>query len=332
MTLRGKRDAGRPRPNVPLLSQATCADLSIPADDLINRIDYGLSTCLYLGDAFPFFNMDCFGPGILAAFLGSIPDNSTGRFWFHPPSRKPIQEIHFQFDPDNVWFRRIREIYEAAMRRWQGAVVMGMTDLGGNLDILSTFRPSEELLLDLYDNPGEVIRLLWEEHEVWHQYYNALNDILQPVNPGYCDWSGIYSDKASYVLQCDFSYMIGPAMFDEFVKPELVATCARLERCIYHLDGTGALAHLDSLLAIPDLDVVQWVPGDGQADCGHWPEVYKKIAAAGKKIQVHGEVREFEALDSVIEQVGTSKGIHLRGWWQDSETDIRRELSKHGVE
>jgi len=39
-----------------------------------------------------------------------------------------------------------------------------MTDLGGNLDILSTFRPGTDLLLDLYDHPEDVKRLTGEAH------------------------------------------------------------------------------------------------------------------------------------------------------------------------
>lgn len=125
------RNPGRELPDVPLLDQATSHDLSIPSDRLIDRIDYELSTRIYLGDAFPYFNLDCFGPGLIAAFMGATLDNSAGRVWFHPPDERPIQEIHFQFDPDNVWFRRLCDIYAAGMQRWQGQVLMGMTDLGG---------------------------------------------------------------------------------------------------------------------------------------------------------------------------------------------------------
>lgn len=326
------RDPGRPMPDVPLLSQATCHDLSIPPALLIDRIDYELSTRMYFGDAFPYFNLDCFGPGIIAAFLGASLDNRTGGVWFHPPAEKPIREIHFRFDPDNVWFRRLRDIYVAGMQRWQGQVLMGMTDLGGNLDILSTFRPSEGLLLDLYDEPGEVKRLLGEAHEVWHQYYNTLNEVLQPVKPGYCDWSGILSDKPSYILQCDFCYMIGPEMFDEFVKPELVASSKKLDRSIYHLDGIGQLAHLDSVLTISDLDAVQWVPGSGQPDNAHWPEVNRKIAAANKKLQI---CSGFDALDAVISQIGTANGISVfHSVLQNgmSPDELRKKLDEYGVE
>jgi len=330
----GGRDPGRPLPDVPLLSQANCHDFSITPEQIIDRIDYELSTYHYLGDAFPFFSLDRFGPGVAAAFMGATLDNSTGRVWFHPPSHKPINEIHLCFDPDNVWFRRVCDIYRAGMQRWQGQVLMPMTDLGGTLDVLSTFRPGEDLLMDLYDEPDEVKRLVWEAHEAWHQYHCALNDVLQPVNPGYSDWAQIYSEKPSYMLQCDFSYMIGTDMFQEFTLPELAASCRRLGNSFYHLDGIGQLPHLDSLLTIPELGGVQWVPGDGQPWCDHWPEVYQKIAAAKKNMQVWGD---FEVLDAVAEQIGTAKGIHLvhgeyvSGKMRDS-VELRNRLARYGIE
>ena len=138
-------DADRSQPDAPLLSQATCADLSIPAEDIIDRIDYEMSRVAFLGDAFPYFNMDCFGPGVIAAFLGGRLDNASGQVWFFPDKELPISEIHFEYNPDNIWFRRIKELYTAGMERWAGQVLMGMTDIGGNLDVLSTFRPAEKL-------------------------------------------------------------------------------------------------------------------------------------------------------------------------------------------
>jgi 5-methyltetrahydrofolate--homocysteine methyltransferase len=104
--------------------------------------------------------------------------------------------------------------------------------------------------------------------------------------------------------------MIGPDMFDEFVKPELEACCRKLTNAFYHLDGPGQLPHLDSLLQIEELAGVQWVPGAGQPDVTHWPEVYRKIHEAGKLIQLWGGPR---VLDTVAEQVGTAEGIIVIG-------------------
>lgn len=327
------RNPGRKQPDVPILSQATCHDFSIPAEDLIDRLDYELSTRVYLGDAYPYFNMDVFGPGVIAAYLGGRLENSSGQIWFYPPNENiPIQELHFEFNPDNVWFQRTVEIYQAGMERWDGMVLMGMTDIGGNLDILSSFRPGERLLLDLIDHPEEVLRLLRGAHDCWHQYFDALNDVLQPVNPGFSDWSSIYSEEPSYMLQSDFSYMISPKMFDAFTKPELEATCKRLSLSFYHLDGVGQIPHLDSLLEIEELDGVQWVPGDGKPGCDQWPEIYQKIATSGKKIQIiEGG---FKAINAVIDQIGTAKGVNHRVFYAsiDQESEIKVKLKSYGIE
>jgi len=262
------RDPGRPKPDTPLLTQATCHKLSIPADDLIDRLDYGLSTRAYLGDAFPQLNFDAFGPVFIAALFGARLENDSGQVWFVPEQNRAIAEIHFEFDPTNMWFQRIRDICVAAQKRWQGEVLIGLPDLGGNLDILAIFRPGKQLLLDLYDHPDEVKRLLGEAHDCWHRVVEEINGIIQPINPGYSDWSGIFTNRPSYMLQCDFSYMISPEMFNEFARPELEATCAKLPYSFYHLDGPGALPHLDSLLEIEDLDG----PAELQPLAGGLPE------------------------------------------------------------
>jgi 5-methyltetrahydrofolate--homocysteine methyltransferase len=325
------RDAGRTKPHAPLLTQATCTDLGVPAKELVDAIDYDLSTRVYLGDAFPRVNLDAFGPGVLAAILGAQLDNSTGQVWFHPTEDKSAAELQFEYGPENVWLRRIEEICATAAQRWQGRVLVGMTDLGGNLDILSAFLPGDRLLLELYDAPDEVKRLTWQAHEVWHRVYRQLNDAMQAGSTGYTDWASIYSDVPCYMLQCDFSYMISPQMFDEFAKPELVATCGRLPRAFYHLDGPGQLSHLDSLLAIDDLDGVQWVPGAGNPGCSEWPEVYHTIHAAGRKIQVIDG--GFDALDAVIGQLDSRRGIHhigIRGTVAD-EASFRWRLQEYGI-
>jgi hypothetical protein len=325
------RSPGRAEPKTRLLTQATCTDLETPAEDVIDRIDFDLSTRVYLGDAYPRVNLDAFGPGVLAAMMGAKLDNSTGQVWFHPPDDRPISEIRFEYDPENAWLARIKEICAAAVARWGDQVLVGMTDLGGNLDLLVTFRPGERLLTDLYDVPDEVKRLTWEAHEVWRRVYGEINEVLQSSKVGYSDWAGIYSDTPCYMLQCDFAFMVSPDMFNEFAKPELEATCNALSRAFYHLDGPGQLSHLDSLLEIEDLHGVQWVPGAGSAPCEEWPEIYQKIHAAGKKIQVIGG--GFDTLDTVIEQVGSPRDIQHIGIHGtiDEEASIRRRLQEYGI-
>ncbi len=327
MTLRG-RDPGRSEPVLPAYHRTAFYDFSVPAEDVVDRWDYELSCVRFLGDAFPARIPD-FGPGVLAAFVGAKTEVGNDTVWFKPRTVMEVGEVRFEYDADNPWYKRVRDLMRAALVRWEGLVQVGMTDLGGNLDILSTFRPGERLLLDLYDHPEDVKRVTWDAHEAWWRYYEELNNILQPVNPGYTAWTHIYSEAPYYMLQCDFCYMIGPEMFDEFVKPELAASCRRLTNPFYHLDGPGQLPHLDSLLEIEELKGVQWIPGTGNPDFRFWPEVYRKIRKAGKRIQFVGTMETFE---TIVAQLGSAEGIVFMGTADMSEErEVMGFLEKYGV-
>jgi 5-methyltetrahydrofolate--homocysteine methyltransferase len=88
------------------------------------------------------------------------------------------------------------------------------------------------------------------------------------------------------MMQCDFSYMISPQMFERFVMPDLVACCDHLENGFFHLDGRGEIPHLDLLLSIKRLRGIQWIPGDGSPTPDQWTDLLKRIIAGGKLCQV----------------------------------------------
>jgi hypothetical protein len=78
--------------------------------------------------------------------------------------------------------------------------------------------------------------------------------------------------------------MLSPAMFEEFIAPELEELCEWLDGASYHLDGPGALQHLDRLLALKRLHAIQWTPGTGNPEGLAWLELYQRIQAGGKGV------------------------------------------------
>lgn len=286
-------------PRVRALCQANCHEVERPAEAVVDAIDGELSRCTFLGDAFPMVDFAAFGPGVLAALCGARLDNATGGVWFFPDKERPIEEISIRYDPENPWARRIKDLYRAGLAQWEGKVLLGLPDLGGVLDVVATFRGSENLLLDLYDAPEEVLRLAQEAQDAWYAAFDDFCAVLSPQR-GTTHWSGLASREPSYIPQCDFCYMIGNPMFREFVLPTLRRDVERLAHSIYHLDGVGELRHLDDVLALEALEAVQWVPGDGQPGAGHWTDVYRRIAAAGKGMWIVGGPKDYlEALDAL---------------------------------
>ena len=300
----------RDKPKYDRVSPSMLYDESVDPDDIIDSWDYEFSTQEYLGDAFPAVwpNM---GPGVLAACVGGYAECATEQHtvWFYPHEEKELADLSFTYDPDSLAARRMRAIYKAGVDRWDGMVTMGMGDLGGTMDVLSTFRPSEKLLLDLYDSPDEVHRCMRELHEAWHAMFNDMDSVLQPGNKGYGAWTPIYSETPSYMLQCDFAYMLGPDMYNTFVHPELKDTCDRLGgNAFYHLDGLGQLAHLPYMLEIDTLAGIQWVPGTGKTAEDDWLSVHNQILDAGKLLQIY-DWAQIGSIKYMMDNRGDGKGI-----------------------
>jgi len=314
LTLNG-REPGRGEPSLPSHTFTSNYDDSVSEGAIVDRMVYDLECRYFLGDSFPVFTPN-FGPGSIAAFLGLELQNGDKTVWFHQTNPvEKLSDIHLEFDRENPWFRRVCNLYRAMAARSEGLIHLGLTDLGGNLDIIASFRQSQELLLDLYDDPEEVERKSWEAHRVWWRYFDEFNKIIQDTHPGYTAWTPLFSETPYYMLQCDFSFMLGNDMFQRFCLPELKATCNRLSNPFFHLDGPGMLTHLNSLLAIPELKGIQWVPGAGQPDITEWPDVYRTIRAAGKRVQFFASQSSlgWRSLEVLAEQLGSMEGIMMYG-------------------
>jgi hypothetical protein len=264
----------------------TLFPLTQSAEEVIDRFAPQLEAFRYLGDAFPKW-VPYFGPGVIAAFLGSPVDASTGTTWFHPSGIASLVETDLTYTPDNPWWQRVEAVTRAAVARWSDRVVVGHTDLGGNLDILASLRGTQQLLLDLYDAPDEVERLLGQITLLWLRYYDAFRRLVAASNRCTAGWSPLMMPGSGYMLQSDFSYMISPRMFERLVLPDLTACCDTLDYAFYHLDGKGQVKHLDMLLAIERLRGIQWIPGDGAPPPEEWIPLLKRIRHGGKLCQLY---------------------------------------------
>lgn len=260
------------------------------------------------GEAFPNLWINL-GPGIMATYMGAVPEFRKDTTWFETPTQwDAIEKIGFA--PENEWWQRTCELTSVAVEKGRGKFITGLTDIGGNLDIAASLRGSQRLCLDLIDFPDEVKRFAVKINELWFKVYSGLYEIVKEGMEGTSAWMGIWSPHRWYPLQCDFSAMISPQMFKEFVLPSLKEQCRWLDHAIYHWDGPGQIPHLDMLLEIKELHGIQWVPGAGAEPAGSpkWFPYYKRILAKGKNLIISVEPQDVEPL---IRELGP-KGILLQ--------------------
>ncbi|MCL2816302.1 MAG: hypothetical protein FWD23_17040 [Oscillospiraceae bacterium] len=289
-----------------------------PADTIAEKLEYIMRSMRYECDGFPYVWM-YFGPVSTVEFFGAKAYVDANTVWYKAENVPPIEKMRVALDKDSVFYPRYREIAAALERRFGGGYAIS-SSLGGGycLDMISEFYKPMELCYMLYDKPDEVNRLSMEFHKASCAVGREQMS-LTPSARGYSHWGGLFAPVPWGAMQCDFSAMIGPEHFERFVLWDLELAASESPRYnYYHLDGTGQLPHLDSILSIQNLKCVQWVPQAGKPGVGEWPEVYKKISAAKKNMWVLGAL---EDLETVAGQIGTAKGLYWQGRYHISEYD-----------
>lgn len=263
-----------------------------PNDDLeaIVRAWDEWASCIYFGgDAVPFF-MPNFGPDTYAAFLGADLEFAkiNGTSW-----AKPCVTDWKKADltkPGGYWWGQAVRYARLIRQAGEGKFGAAVWDLHSNLDALSALRGPQDFCTDLLDCPDDVEAAVNRVRRSFAPIYDGLYFESGMDKTGSSSWLPFYCEGKFGMVQCDFICMISPPQARRFLYPALEEEVAYLDHCCYHLDGPGALVHLDDILAIDRIDSVQWVPGDGNPPVIEWMDLLKRIQAAGKSLYIGASV------------------------------------------
>ena len=239
---------------------------------------YNLNASGYIAEGLPMFFTN-YGPGSLAACIGENYELAKNTIWF---DRNPI--IHDFENPPVIEFNENSEIWQNILRLQNKFIAdsnlhFSIPDLGGIMDVVASLRTTETLLYDLYDYPEALKEMSSRVTDLWLKAFDMHIEAIRKTGQPFNGWMNIPSSQPWYPIQCDFSYMISPAQFEEFILPDLVRQIEHMPRSIYHLDGVGEIPHVDMLLEIPGLSGIQWTPGAGNEPLTSkkWFPLYKKI-------------------------------------------------------
>ena len=238
-------------------------------------------------EAIPFYQVN-FGPDQFSAFIGArlVMAKDHGTSWVEPyvTDWKDV-EIQLIEDQDSLWTEMLRYVRLAAQYS-EGRFLVGTVDLHSNMDCMMAIRGTQALCFDLIDCPDEVENVLVEVRGLYPRVYDTIYHAGNMSTWGCAGWAPFYSTGKLCTIQCDFIFMISPEHARRFVIPALVEEASFLDHSVYHLDGPQALVHLDDIMAIPDIDVIQWVPGAGRGRMIEWMDLLKRIQSGGKGLQI----------------------------------------------
>jgi len=288
---------------------ATVRDRWMDTDWIVESALAQTANTEYLGDALP-IAWPNLGPELFSAFFGMEMEYTEDTSWGVPILEDWRDAGQLTFSEDNVYWKKLVEITHALLDAGKGKYYVGLTDFHPGGDALAAFRDPMQLNLDMLDHVDDIIPFLDRINETFFEvfafFYHRLRDAGQAIT----SWPGIVSSRKWYVPSNDFSCMISKEMFDRVFLPGIVNECRQLEASIYHLDGPAALRHLDSLLAIDELNAIQWVYGAGHGRASDWLGIYRRCQDAGKGIQLFIEPSELDLITTNLRPEGVWMSVN----------------------
>ena len=269
-------------------------------------LDWYVAHSSMLADMLPVANTQL-GPGSLAAILGGVFEGGEDTIWIHP---NPNYTDDITFDPNHPNWLLHKELLKACKHKAQGHYYVGMPDLMEGMDVLAALKGTDKVLLDTVMQPEVLEHQMQQINDIYFRVFDELYDIIREGDEmAFCYFSSWAPGKMSK-LQSDISTMISIDDYRRFVQPFIREQCQKIDYTLYHLDGVGAMHHLDALLEIKELNAIQWTPGVGEPQGGSpkWYDLYKKIIAGGKSIMACWVT--LDELRPLLDNIG-GDGVHI---------------------
>jgi hypothetical protein len=219
-----------------------------------------------------------------ALLFGCTASFAEDTVWVDPlPGGVPAQ-----LRPDPARRARLLDCFARAGRSSRGRFWIRESFGNHAGDTLAALRGTERLLVDLLEDPATVRRGLEQVTDIYQDILDEAWPLVSPGVIGLEGWlstAGTWSPGVNFCADCDVSCMVSPRQFEDVFLPPLVRAMRAADHVIYHLDGTDALRHLDALLALPEVEAIQWVPGAGREAILQWVPLVRRIQAAGRSVQ-----------------------------------------------
>lgn len=278
-----KRDR---KPSIPAKTYASHAERWLDVDYRAEQMERGIENTNYMYDSLP-IAWPNLGPEIFSAMCGCGYNYGADTTWSEPVIIERGQDDEkARFNMDHPLNKTLERFTRQLIERGKGRFIVGLSDFHPGGDHIAALRDPQELAFDMIEEPDWVKEMLAKSYPEYYAFYEHYYNMLTEAGMPCTTWTPLVHHGKYYVPSNDFSCMISKKMFDDVFLPGIAEECKKLDRSIYHLDGPGALRHLDSLLEIPELDAVQWVVGAGNEGYAKWVPVYQKIQNAGKSIQL----------------------------------------------
>jgi hypothetical protein len=272
----------------------------------------------YVGDSVPVAYAH-FGPANLSGLVGAkyILADETIFFGLEPFIEDWEDLPELRIEREGRLYEAIRRTTLELAREANGRFIVGISDIGSNLDILTCLRTRENALIDMISEPERVKDVFQTIFGLWKEFYEENRGWVTGYSPYMSAPSPVVFDGKWCKVESESAVMISLGMFEEFVLPALQLQVDYLDRSMFNLDGYDYMRLLPGALELKGLHSIAWSPNAKADSVTGAPvknflteesvNVCKAVQASGKKLALQniapsqvGEIFEHISPDGVF--------------------------------
>lgn len=253
----------------------------------VARIESELASTEYLADAMPTASV-MVGTDVTdtAVLLGGDYEYRHGEAIICPDPgvfERPVPA----FDPTTSFVRALEAVYRDVDAAVSGRAFVNTVMTLDALTTLSLMRGQLTLIRDMLERPETVRAHVEATERLVNAFYGHFYALLLELGHGESSgWFHCMAEGRFDVLRSDFSVMLSPELFDEFVVPALASRTSALDHALFNMDSTVLMRYLDSLAGIAGLDGVFWNPGPAEGAVSEHLDDLARIKERGLLLDV----------------------------------------------
>ncbi len=183
---------------------------------------------------------------------------ASSSIWAEHPDPSWEALLRVGFDPDNPWLRKLVECASALHEHAAGRYPIGGPILRGVSDIATALLGTQRFVLELYDHPQEMRRLLARCAEIWQGVGQALVRAFGDFHGGQCAGRRrVWTPGTCMLYQDDAAAMLSPALFKEFILPHEHEILKQYSRTMIHTHSGTLRIMIDGLLSLQSLHAIE---------------------------------------------------------------------------
>ncbi|OGV64350.1 MAG: hypothetical protein A2498_05490 [Lentisphaerae bacterium RIFOXYC12_FULL_60_16] len=315
-----------PRPDLPEpAGPKTLEERWFDLEAINRRAQHAMASTFYGGEAIPIWSGGYPGHTCLPVFMGATCTLDMHTGWIEPvihqEDEPDIRRLKIDTEHPNYRLAVESVVRGSAWMRGKGLMTIGA--FGGCGDTLAALRTTDRLLYDCVDRPDWVRDAECHLMDLWCDHYGMLYRNICEADEGSTCWFPLWAPGKFYAAQNDFAYMIGPGMFQDLFLPAIRRQLDYLDYAVYHVDGIGNFAHVDTLCGLERLQAIQILPGAGKPSPLHFIDVLRKVQRAGKNLHISLPADEVR---SALDQL-SARGLYIQTWCR-SEPEARGLLEQ----